>query len=102
MDRMPPDLQYNQTIEMRFQLSDQTIPVFTKQGIPDWDRLSPSATILADYLDLSGVKKMLLYGCGHGAMVVYLAQKMKQGLLLATDSFFLSHQLTEKTIKANG
>jgi 16S rRNA G1207 methylase RsmC len=99
---MPPDLQYYHVIEMHFRLADQTIPVFTKPGIPSWDNISPSVTLLADSLDLFEIQKMFLVGFGHGALVVYFAQKMGQGLLVATDDYFLSHQLTEKTLIANG
>lgn len=99
---MPADSEYNHIREMQFQLGDQIVQVCTKPGIPNWDRLSPSATLLADYLEPSGVHKLMLFGCGQGAPVVYLAQKLSRGLVRAYDIYFLSYQLTEKTILANG
>ena len=77
------------------------VHVISKPGIPHWDRVTSASQLLADHVRLNPADKVLLLGCGHGALAVCLARLIPQGWLKAVDTSLVSVRLTAMTLEAN-
>ncbi len=68
-------------------------------GFPYWDRVSPKQALLAKFVKRMSLGKILLLGCGNGALAVFLScQKPKNRLFLySIDSLAL--KATKKTLQ---
>ena len=93
---------YFQTQAFSDQLDGQSLKFISKPGIPDWDQITPSARLLGEHIQITQPVRLLIYGCGHGAMPVALARKHPDAELWITDMFSLSLKLTTETFQENG
>ncbi|MFZ0533418.1 MAG: methyltransferase [Anaerolineales bacterium] len=82
-------------------LGKDSIEVITKPGLPDWDLISPSTQLLAKYPVIKPTDSVLLYGCHQGALGVYLARSLPEGLLWLTDNNQTALDMIQMTLKAN-
>lgn len=82
-------------------LGDEPILVVSKPGLPDWNMLPSSTKLLADNAVIRDSDRILLFGCHHGVLSVYLARHLAGGHLYITDNDGIALSLAEKTLVAN-
>ena len=70
---------YYQTRTLSTTLGGQAIKIITKPGIPDWDSVSPAQQLLADTVKPMVDARLLLLGCGTGALGTVLARQAQAG-----------------------
>lgn len=95
-------MNYSNPREFKTLLAGQSIRYFSKPGIPFWDQVPPSNTLLAANVVLAPQDQVLLLGCGHGALAVSLASKIRTGRIWLLDSSLIALQLSSQTLLANG
>jgi 16S rRNA (guanine1207-N2)-methyltransferase len=101
MNNPYPPSKYNQVKEFTFTLRGEPVRVFSKPGIPNWDRLTPTSQLLADNVRLNPSDKVFLSGSAHGALAVCLARLIPQGSLQVSDTNLICVRLTAQTLNAN-
>jgi 16S rRNA (guanine1207-N2)-methyltransferase len=101
MKRSAINLPYDQAQEFLFTLRGQSVRVFSKPGIPQWDRLTIASQLLAENIRLKPADKVLLLGCGHGALAACLARLVSAGSLQVVDTSLISIRMTVRTLAAN-
>jgi len=82
-------------------LGGQTIKLISKPGIPDWDSVSPAQQLLADTVKPAVGARMLLMGCGPGALGAALARQAYAGIVALLDSNWIALAMAERTLDAN-
>ncbi len=91
----------NTDYEFTVSLDGQEIRYFTRPGLPNWDSVSPSMTLLSEHVDLSHEKRVLQMGIGHGAAAVSLANKLATGKLWLMDNHWIALESAALTLDAN-
>src|SRR3954471_17259455 len=92
---------YYQTRASSIALGGQAIKIISKPGIPDWDSVSPAQQLLADAVKLTADARMLLLGCGPGALGAALARQAHAGSAALLDSSWIALAMAERTLNAN-
>jgi 16S rRNA (guanine1207-N2)-methyltransferase len=82
-------------------LGGQALKLISKPGIPDWDRVSPAQQLLADAVKPATDARMLLLGCGPGALGAALARQAQAGSATLLDSSWIALAMAERTLNAN-
>jgi 16S rRNA (guanine1207-N2)-methyltransferase len=82
-------------------LADELVEIISKPGLADWDKLLPSSELLAVYPRLLPSDQVLLMGCHHGALAVFIARHLPVGQLSITDNNSIALAMTRKTLAAN-
>jgi 16S rRNA (guanine1207-N2)-methyltransferase len=82
-------------------LGGQPIKFISKPGIPNWDSVSPAQQLLADAVQPMADARMLLLGCGPGALGVALARQAHAGDATLLDSNCIALAMAEHTLDAN-
>jgi 16S rRNA (guanine1207-N2)-methyltransferase len=95
------DIGYTKHQRLTAKLRGQEIVFISKPGLPDWDRVSPSATLLAEKTSIQPGAKVLWLGCGHSAAVVPLAQQDSEYQFTLMDANFIALQMTRQTLAIN-
>jgi 16S rRNA (guanine1207-N2)-methyltransferase len=93
---------YYQIHTLSATLGDQPVQIISKPGIPDWDRVSPAQSLLATAVKPAPEARVLVLGCGHGAVGVTLARQAYNGAVVLLDSSCIALAMTERTLRANG
>lgn len=93
---------YYETREFVVTLCGQAIRVVSKPGIPNWDTVTPANTLLADEVKLYPTSRILLLGCGHGALGVSLARQATHGEVVLMDTNYVATQMAKTTLRLNG
>lgn len=93
---------YYETQSFSDELDGHSLKFISKPGIPQWDQITPSARLLSEHIQITKPTRLLIYGCGHGAMPLALARKNPDGELWVTDVLSLSLKLTAETFEENG
>ena len=81
---------YYQTRTFSATLGGQTLKIISKPGIPDWDSVSPAQQLLADAVKPAADARMLLLGCGPGALGAALARQAGAGVATLVDSNWIA------------
>ena len=92
---------YYQTRTFSATLGGQAIKIISKPGIPDWDSVSPAQHLLADAIKPMADARMLLLGCGPGALGAALARQAHAGSATLLDSSGMALSMAERTLNAN-
>jgi 16S rRNA (guanine1207-N2)-methyltransferase len=92
---------YEQIKQFSVNLCYDVIEVVSKPGLPDWDQLQPSSELLAMYPRLLPSDHVLLMGCHHGALSVYIARHLPIGQLCVMDNNYIAIEMTFRTLAAN-
>ena len=82
-------------------LGGQTIRVVSKPGLPDWNRVTPADSLLAQEVELKGDSHALVLGCGHGALGVALASRAPDGAVLLADQSAIALDMAARTLAVN-
>ena len=83
-------------------LGNGNVRIVTKPGIGNWERISPAAMLLAEAVQTTPEARVLLLGCGHGALGVTLARIASQGSVLLVDANYTATTMAARTLAANG
>lgn len=97
----PNNDHYTSAHHLEMQVGGQAIPVISKPGLPDWDRLTPAAALIARHALAQPGEKALLLGSGHGAAAVILAQRLSRGELWILDNSAIALEMSALTLLAN-
>jgi 16S rRNA (guanine1207-N2)-methyltransferase len=82
-------------------LGKEQIEVVSKPGLPEWEHVSPSVQLFAEFAKIGPTDSVLLYGSHQGALGVYLARKLTQAQLSIADHNGTMLELTQRTLSAN-
>jgi 16S rRNA (guanine1207-N2)-methyltransferase len=85
--------------ELQFSLREKDVRVWTKQGISDWNRLTPASALLASHTQVAGAERLLVLGVMHGAAGLAIARDLKSGEAWFHDQNYLSLQMLDKTLQ---
>lgn len=92
---------YEQTHSFSAQLGDQPVQFVSKPGIPRWDNVGPAERLLCDLARLHAAARVLVLGCGHGALGVALARRVPAGHVQMADISSIAVALARQTLAAN-
>jgi 16S rRNA (guanine1207-N2)-methyltransferase len=92
---------YYQSETFAASLLGQTLQVVSKPGLSNWDRITPATVLLAETVEAPPAARVLLLGCGHGALGVALARQVPDGHVALMDTNFIALAMAEQTLKAN-
>jgi 16S rRNA (guanine1207-N2)-methyltransferase len=93
---------YEQVREFTQPLGSGRMRFFSKPGLPDYNLIPPTSELLAEYVRLNAWDKILVLGCGHGALAAYLAPKVGAGEIWLTDTSAIALDMSGRTLQANG
>src|SRR3712207_4078945 len=96
-----PASTYYQPREFTGDLGGELIRVVSKPGLPCWDAISPASHLLASVVQLDRSARVVLLGCGHGALGVLLARRAADGHVLLADPHFVAVTMAQRTLEAN-
>lgn len=82
-------------------LDGQSLRVAAKPGLPHWETAMPAEELLVTAIDPRPEGRLILLGCGAGAVAAALARKIPYGWLEYTDTSHLALQLTALTLQWN-
>jgi 16S rRNA (guanine1207-N2)-methyltransferase len=101
MKRLEFSSTYTQRQEFSISLGGENTVFISKPGIPNWNQVSPSATLLAENVSLTGDSRALFLGCSHGAAGVALTRRLSTGELWLMDTNFIALQMSAETLQVN-
>jgi 16S rRNA (guanine1207-N2)-methyltransferase len=90
---------YYETRAFTATLGGQAVQVISKPGIPNWDHVSPAQALLADAMKPAASARILLLGCGHGALGAALARQADE--IVLSDSNWIALAMAQHTLEAN-
>jgi len=70
-------------------------------GFPNWDRITPGQFLLSEFAKISDSSNVLLLGCSHGALAVFLSRQIHNGQILLSDTNTIALSTTKETLKIN-
>lgn len=98
--KAPQKLQpYGLPVERLAYMNDQEIRFMTKPGAQDWNSPSHSAGLLAEHFSCAPGERILLIGCGIGALPISIALQAPQSDVWMMDASFLSLQMVKLTLE---
>ena len=97
-----PYTDYEKTKEFSGKIGGNSIPFFSKPGLPDWTRITPASSLLAEAVLPKWTDKLLIIGCGHGALAAVLGRQVAENNLFVMESDQIAVNCTEMTLRANG
>jgi len=86
---------------MKLRLSDETIEVASKPGMPDWGKISPVTTLIAEKIVLPKDARVLYLGYGNGAGAITIARQLTEGQLWLCDINYIAIQMAAETLHLN-
>ncbi len=92
---------YEQIKQFSVNLCNEVIEVVSKPGLPYWNQLQPATELLAKYPRWLPSDRVLLMGCHHGALSVYIARQQSNGHLSVMDNSHIALEMTRRTMEAN-
>jgi 16S rRNA (guanine1207-N2)-methyltransferase len=92
---------YEEPQVLTARLRDSDVSFVSKPGLPLWNQISASASLLADTVDISLGGRLLMLGCGHGACAAALARQFPKSELWLLDTNYIAIQMCLQTLRAN-
>ena len=96
---MTPDYERQRTLQGK--LAGQPITWVAKPGIPGWDGIGPADELLFEAAEPAEGQRLLVLGCGHGALAAALARRSPSAQLLLSDHSVVALALARATLAAN-
>lgn len=93
---------YAETFQLRATLRGAPLVVVAKPGLAGGGAVGDAAALAAELLAPAPAERVLLLGCGHGALGVALARLLPQGALTLSDPSLVALRMAERTLAANG
>ena len=94
-------LPYYETCEFATTLRGQAVRFISKPGMPHWDHISPATRLLAEAIQVPAGSRVLVLGCGPGALGIALGGTIPGGDIRLADTNFVALNMAERTIRAN-
>jgi 16S rRNA (guanine1207-N2)-methyltransferase len=76
--------------------------VVSKPGLPGGQEVGDAAALAAELIVAAPDERVLLLGCGHGALGVALARQLDGGQLALSDPSLIALRMAARTLEANG
>jgi len=95
-------ISYEQCDILKSELHGQSIQFYSKPGLDKWNQITPSASLIAEYVEVTPDDRLFLFGCGHGASAVSLARLAHRGEILLTDINLIAFEMSKRTLEMNG
>ncbi|MBN2147832.1 MAG: methyltransferase [Anaerolineales bacterium] len=95
------DFPYYQATHRSVQVAGQEITLVSKPGLPGWEQIPPTLELLAGLVHPDPAERILLFGCGPGALAVILSRQLGQGEIWASDINCIAIDMTRHTAAAN-
>lgn len=92
---------YTRSISFTADLAGQAVRVISKPGLADFDQASPAVTLCARLLQPAPDERILLLGCGHGALGVALARMAPRGQIILSDPNLIAIRMARRTLEVN-
>lgn len=70
-------------------------------GLPEGASVAPAVTLCAELITPDPQERVLLMGCGNGALAAALARLLPDGAILLTDSSLIALRAAAATLRAN-
>jgi 16S rRNA (guanine1207-N2)-methyltransferase len=93
---------YSSFQEFKGKLAGYPLTYCTKLGLPDWNKITPSTSLLAEVVHPKPSDRVLNLGCHHGALSVILGSQISKGRLFIMDNDQVALNCAERTIQLNG
>ncbi|GAB4449118.1 MAG: hypothetical protein OHK0015_54190 [Chloroflexi bacterium OHK40] len=93
---------YSQPFTFSATLSGEAVVVVSKPGLPGGRRVDDAVALAAELLAPAPCERVLLLGCGHGALGVPLARRLPRGQLVLHDPSLIAVRMARCTLEANG
>lgn len=93
---------YSRSISFSAELRGQPVQVVSKPGLEEPERVPDAALLCAELLDPAPDERVLLLGCGNGALGVALARLLPRGRLTLSDPSIVALRMAAATLAANG
>lgn len=94
-------MSYDQIHSFSAHLGGQAVRFVSKPGLAHWDDVSPASRLLADAVRPAADARVLLLGCGHGALGAALAGQAHAGATVLMDSSVVAAAMARRTLDAN-
>ena len=93
---------YTEPFRFHAELRGEPLVVVSKPGLADGAALGDAAMLSARLLEPGPAERVLLLGCGHGALAVALARQLPDGQLTLSDPSLIALRMAALTLAANG
>lgn len=92
---------YTQFQEYTARLRGQSVRFVSKPGLANWNEITPAANLLAETIELPETYRLLLLGCGHGAVAAALARELTGGECWLADTNCVALEMAAATLRLN-
>jgi len=92
---------YEQSHIFASELRGRSIKYSSKPGLNRWNHITPSTSLIAEYVDVLPDDRIFIFGCGHGASAVSLARLAYKGEILLTDINLIAFEMSRRTLEMN-
>jgi 16S rRNA (guanine1207-N2)-methyltransferase len=96
-----PGLSYYQPQELTGVLAGKPVRYFSKPGLPEWDRLPPAITLLAETFESVHANLICCINCGPGALAARVAMQTNVTQIWINDVDHLALVCSELTRRVN-
>jgi 16S rRNA (guanine1207-N2)-methyltransferase len=95
-------LPYTESFTFEATLQGRPLRVVSKPGLEGGHELGDAAALAAELIIPAPDERVLLLGCGHGALGVALARQLDAGRLTLSDPSLIALRMAARTLEANG
>jgi 16S rRNA (guanine1207-N2)-methyltransferase len=94
--------EYERPFRFHATLAGQPLEVVSKPGLAGGHEVGAAASLCARLVAPGPDERVLLLGCGHGALGVALARPLRGGRLTLSDPSLIALRMAARTLEANG
>ena len=95
------DSAYDDWQNVRVRLGGDDIAVVSKPGFANWNSITPATALLAAAVQVPPEARVVVVGCGHGALGVALARRASRGHVTLIDPSVVAAEAARRTLEAN-
>jgi 16S rRNA (guanine1207-N2)-methyltransferase len=93
---------YSTPVTVSGKLRGEPLTVVSKPGLAGGASIDATTTLAAELITPAPDERVLILGCGHGALGVALARQLPRGGLTLSDPSLIAVRLARLTLAANG
>jgi 16S rRNA (guanine1207-N2)-methyltransferase len=95
------DSVYDEWQEIVVRLGGNDVAVVSKPGFANWNAITPSTALMAAAVDVPPNARIVVAGCGHGALGVTFARRASGGQVWLIDTSVVAVEAARRTLRAN-